>query len=98
MFRRRILLFVLLLFTFPLSGSGQSSVPAPDELFGFRPGADYKIATYSQVSEYVQLLAEQSNRVLISEIGTSALGRPLYVLFISSPENLFQARGIPTDK
>jgi hypothetical protein len=57
-------------------------------MFGFQPGDDYKLASYEQMQAYYQQLASESDRVLIREIGNSVLGRPLYVLTISSAENL----------
>ena len=69
--------------------TGALTEPRPPEaLFGFRPGDDYKLASYEQMQAYYQQLAAESDRVLIREIGNSVLGRPLYLLTISSPENL----------
>ena len=53
-------------------------------------GADYEIADYTQITDYLTKLNEASDRVQMQQIGTSVLGRPLYVLFISSEENLQQ--------
>ena len=63
-------------------------VPRPSDVFGFEPGEDYKLADYDQMREYYAQLAAASNRVRMVEIGTSALGKPLLLLFISSEANL----------
>jgi hypothetical protein len=61
---------------------------SPEEMFGFNPGDDYKLASYEQMEAYYRQLAAESDRVELREIGESSLGRPLFLLTISSPENL----------
>jgi hypothetical protein len=61
---------------------------SPEEVFGFRPGDDYKLASYEQMERYYRQLAAESDRVTLREIGESVLGRPLFLLTISSAENL----------
>ena len=68
--------------------SSLSQVPHPQDVFGFMPGDDYKLARYDQMVSYYGALAEASDRVILREIGTSVLGRPLLLLMISSEENL----------
>jgi len=63
-------------------------VPAPSAIFGFEPGADYKLATSGQILEYFRRLDAASERVLVREIGRSTEGRPLILAFISSEENI----------
>jgi hypothetical protein len=63
-------------------------VPHPADVFGFEPGEDYKLADHGQLIDYYQRLAAASDRVEIREIGRSTQGRPMVVLFISSPDNL----------
>jgi murein tripeptide amidase MpaA len=61
---------------------------SPADVFGFQPGDDYKLASYEQMESYYRQLAAESDRVQLREIGNSALGRSLYLLTISSEENL----------
>ena len=69
--------------------TGAYAQPAsPGDIFGFEPGDDYKLASYEQMETYYRQLAAQSDRVLLREIGKSALGRNLYLLTISSRANL----------
>lgn len=63
-------------------------VPAPADIFGFAPGTDYRLADYDQVHRYFQALDAASDRVLLENIGTTTLGRPMIVALISSEENL----------
>ncbi len=65
-----------------------AEVPKPADVFGFEPGADYKIADYKQILDYYQRLDKESDRVRLKEIGQSVEGRPLLLLFISSEENI----------
>jgi hypothetical protein len=57
-------------------------------VFGFELGADYHLGDYDAVVEYFQALDEASDRVVVERIGTTTLGRPMLLAFISSPENL----------
>ena len=61
---------------------------SPADVFGFQPGDDYKLASYAQMESYYRQLATESDRVDLREIGQSTLGRPLYLLTISSAQNL----------
>lgn len=72
------------------AGLGSGQVPHPKDIYGFTPGDDYKLATYSQMLEYYKKLDAASNRVKMREIGKSVLGKPMLLLFISSEENMQQ--------
>ncbi|MDA0994354.1 MAG: M14 family metallopeptidase [Proteobacteria bacterium] len=61
---------------------------SPQDMFGFQPGDDYKLASYEQMEAYFRQLAQESDRVELREIGKSVLGRPLFLLTISSAENI----------
>ena len=84
--RPSLILLGFLLCTVP--AWAQSSIPAPADVFGFEPGADYKLAYYAQIADYFQQLDAASDRAHMVQIGESALDRPLYVMFISSETNL----------
>ena len=82
---RPTLLFLLVTIPVALSGNG---VPAPDSVFGFRPGADYKLATYDQSVEYFKKLAASTKYVKLVEAGKTSQGRTMYFALVSSPDNL----------
>ena len=63
-------------------------IPAPEDVLGFRPGDDRKLASWSQVVTYFQKLDAASDRVKFEEIGKSTMGRPFVYATISAPENL----------
>jgi hypothetical protein len=63
-------------------------VPAPEDVFGFRPGDDRKLASWSKIVEYFQKLDAASDRVKFEEIGKTTMGAPYVFATISAPENL----------
>jgi len=65
-------------------------VPSPKDVYGFRVGDDYKLADYAQIEDYLTKLDNASNRIKKIEIGETVLGRKMYLLFISTEENLAQ--------
>src|SRR5699024_9394174 len=86
--RFKISLFFALLF---MAGSAAAqTVPQPADVFGFRPGTDYKLADYGQMLEYYDRLDAASDRVKKVQIGETVLGRPMILLYISSEENMQQ--------
>jgi hypothetical protein len=62
----------------------------PEVHLGFRPGEDYRVADWSQITGYLEVLAQQSDRVRLDTIGRSTLDRPMVVLTITDTAN--QAR------
>jgi len=74
--------------TAPSLAQTRATVPAPDSVFGFAPGADYKLATYDQSIEYFKKLASSSRFIKLYEAGKTSQGRTMYYALISTPENL----------
>ena len=66
----------------------RKSIPAPEDVLGFRPGDDRKLASWAKVVEYFQKLAAASDRVKFEEIGKSTMGAPFVYATISALENL----------
>ena len=66
----------------------QAQVPLPEDIIGFEPGENYKLADNEQLEEYYYELAEASDRVELEVIGQTHRGRDLLLLYVSSPENL----------
>src|SRR4051794_21393512 len=99
-FRRvaMLLLFLLLYISVQLpsvhaqvsvAAEGQhGSVPSPASVLGFMPGEDRKVADWKQITNYFARLDRASGRVQVQTLGTTTLGRPLLVAFISAPENI----------
>ncbi|MGH7567817.1 MAG: M14 family metallopeptidase [Gemmatimonadales bacterium] len=62
-------------------------VTTPKEALGFDIGADYRLATYTQLQAFWQKLDQESPRMILREIGKTAEGRPQLMAIISSPDN-----------
>jgi Zinc carboxypeptidase len=70
------------------AATAAARVPAPEDVLGFRPGDDRKLASWSQVIEYFRRLDATSDRVMFEELGRTTLGAPFVMATISAPENL----------
>ena len=65
-----------------------AGIPAPEDVLGFVPGDDRKLASWNQVLEYFTVLAKASDRVAFETLGNSTMGKPFVMATISAPENL----------
>src|SRR5205809_5002724 len=74
--------------SFSNAARAQVRIPAPEDVLGFRPGDDRKLASWSKVVEYFQKLAAASDRLKFEEIGKTTMGAPFVYATISAPENL----------
>ncbi len=87
-----ILLLASILYLFATScGYGNvpaSPIPTPESHFGFNPGDDKMLFKYEEMIDYLKKLEEASPKVKMENIGYSELGRPIYLLFVSSADNI----------
>jgi hypothetical protein len=65
----------------------QTHITTPREAFGHDFGADYFLASYRQIAAYWQRLEQESDRMVVQRIGTTAEGRPHYMAIVTSPAN-----------
>lgn len=65
-----------------------SQVQSPKDFFGYEPGSDGNLFSYEQLIDYLQQADKASPMVEMREIGTSPMGKPMYICFISSEENI----------
>src|SRR5438105_735952 len=72
----------------PAALLGNGRLPSPESVLGFRPGADYKLATYEQEVDYFKKIAGSSKLVRMVEAGKTTQGRTMYFALVSSAENL----------
>lgn len=82
--RNTLLTLCLLAIAAPLV----AQVPTPESVLGFRPGADFEIATYEQSIDYFQKLDAASDRMTMLRVGRTSEGRDWWVALVSTPENL----------
>jgi hypothetical protein len=66
----------------------RATIPAPEEILGFVPGDDRKLASWDQVLNYFAALAKASDRVKFETLGKSTMGKPFVMATISSAKNL----------
>ncbi len=71
----------------PVAGA-DDPIPTPESVLGFVPGSDRQLMDYGQLTGYLQQLSDASSRIEMREVGKTPLGRTMYVLFVSSPENI----------
>tara|TARA_B100000579_G_scaffold325372_1_gene275162 strand:- start:922 stop:3762 length:2841 start_codon:yes stop_codon:yes gene_type:complete len=69
-----------------LDGTYSNEIDKPSVYLGFEVGD--RVAAPYQISNAVLAWAKQSNRMIVKEYAKSHEGRPLYAIFISSPNNL----------
>ena len=80
--------FLIFIFMSPvLPASAQQKITTPMEQLGHNIGDDYVLANYSQLVEYWKKLEQESDRMILEEVGTTEEGRPMYLAVITSPEN-----------
>ncbi|MGQ9673071.1 MAG: M14 family zinc carboxypeptidase [Candidatus Aminicenantales bacterium] len=87
---------ILLSLSLLLGGSSSSATASrpsqvlltPAEHFGFKPGADGMLFDYEELISYLEKLDAASPRLKMVEIGKSPLGKSMYIVFISSEENI----------
>jgi hypothetical protein len=88
----RCAFILVLLLIAPIAAQAQrgaaARVPEPADVFGFQPGADYKLASHEQIIEYFRKLDAASDRIVVETIGKSAQGRDMILALISSEANL----------
>jgi hypothetical protein len=64
------------------------SIPTPQEFVGHPIGAEKKLVRWDKIIEYMQVVANGSDRVIFDELGKSTDGNPLIMMVISSAANL----------
>src|SRR3954452_22798403 len=85
---RSLTTFALVLAVFSPLLSQSPAVPTPESSLGFKPGDDYKLATYDQSIDYFRKLDAASDRLTLVESGRTSYGHPWYFALVSSAENL----------
>lgn len=86
----RLRLFLFLIFVCFTASilPAQEKITAPGKFFGFKLGADKKMARWDKIVDYFYLLAKQSDEIKVTDMGPSTMGNPFLVVVISSAENL----------
>jgi murein tripeptide amidase MpaA len=85
---KRAILFILITFLFQFQPVSAQSIKSPEEVFGFQMGTDKKLINWQQIVSYFNLLAENSKRVQVVELGRTTLNRPMIMAIIGAEEAL----------
>lgn len=64
------------------------AIPNLEQHLGFKPGADRKLPSWTQITEYFAALDKASPRVSVRTIGKTVQGRPFIVAFIADSSTL----------
>lgn len=64
------------------------TVTSPEDFFGFQMGEDRKLAEWLKMVDYYNLVATESDRIKVVNMGETEMGHPFLALYISTPENL----------
>jgi len=83
----QIALFVFIFLISSLLSFAQI-IPKPEEILGFEVGADYHLAAYTQAIEYFKILAKNSAKIKLFDMGKTSMGQTMTYAVISSPQNL----------
>ena len=83
---RLVAVFAWMTLSIPVEG--ETAIPEPAAHFGFQPGADGVLFDYEQLIAYLEKLDAASPRVKLQAIGRTPMGRPMYILFVSSEKNI----------
>ena len=76
----------VVLLAFPASTVAQ--IPTPEAHFGFQMGTDRELASIIEIEQYFELVAAGSDRIVITDIGTTTQGGRTIAAIISAPQNI----------
>ncbi|MCK4773084.1 MAG: hypothetical protein KAT18_09190 [Candidatus Latescibacteria bacterium] len=66
----------------------EAQVTAPEEYLGYRVGADYRLTTYQKAIGYFELIAGQTDRMTVRDMGPTSMGERQRYAIISSSGNM----------
>ena len=64
---------------------------SPEEFFGHRLGEDRKLVRWNSIVDYFRILGRTSDRIEVTDLAPSTLGKPFLMAAISTPKNLREA-------
>lgn len=79
---------ICMLLSFSQTVFSQNNIQSPESYFGFKPGDDKMLFNYESLISYLEILDIASDKMEMRQIGQSPYGKPMYVAFISSSENI----------
>src|SRR5688572_4429470 len=70
------------------SAAAATEIPTAQQFLGFRVGEDKKLARWEKIVEYMQLIANGSDRVRLRELGKTTNNNPFILLEIASADSI----------
>jgi hypothetical protein len=71
-----------------IAAPAAAQVSSPETFFGFKMGADTKLADWPSIEKYFRAVDAASDRVQVVDVGPSTEGRRIIAAIISSPEHI----------
>ena len=66
----------------------RAQVPSPEAFFGFRMGADGRLADWPSIVKYFQAVDAASDRVQVVDIGPTTENRQMIAAIVSAPAHI----------
>ena len=85
-YRILVCFFTLLSWQSGIGLTGQQ-VPTPEDYFGFKMGAEGKLANWTSLTGFYEELARGSGRVQVDTLGTTTVGHPFIMVTVTSENN-----------
>lgn len=85
---KRFLSLVFFILVFFITLFSQENSRSPEDFFGFKPGSDGKLFNYEKLIQYLKELDQASDRLEMRKVGYSPMGKPMFIAFISTKENI----------
>src|SRR5262249_19883845 len=86
--RRRLVSAFAIALACTLTAAAAGPLQTPEQYFGFRIGADNKLARWDRIVDYMKLAAAGSDRVRFPELWKTSNNNPFITLEISPPDTL----------
>ncbi len=80
--------FAVLALAFTCAAPVAAQIPTPEAFFGFRMGADGRIADWPSIVKYFQAVDAASDRVQLVDAGPTTEGRRMIAAIISAPHHM----------
>ena len=77
----------MLLLVAASTAAGQGTITTPPKIGEYTVGDDYYLANYTQLLDYWNKVAKETDRMKLVQIGKTAEGRPFMMAIITSPAN-----------
>lgn len=85
---KKLNLFLIAVWIFFTYTSVIAQITKPEDFFKFQPGTDKMLFDYEQLINYLKIVDNESPRVKMIQVGKTMLGKPMYLILLSSEKNI----------